>query len=186
MDFKRIVITGAPGTGKTSVIKSLENSGYHCFHEIIRTMTLEAKKYQDPNVILSNPIDFVDDSLSFNQTLLQGRLKHFKEAETVEKELLFYDRGMPDVLAYMDYFGQAYDEAFKDTCKNNKYDQVFILPPWEEIYVQDNERLESYPQAVDLHIHLEETYRSLEYDILEVPFGSISERLNFILKRTKG
>ncbi|TLF44847.1 RNase adapter RapZ [Maribacter aurantiacus] len=183
MDFKRIVITGAPGTGKTSVIKSLEDSGYYCFHEIIRTMTLEAKKSQRSDSVLSNPIEFVDDSLAFNHTLLKGRLAQFQEAGNLKNDVLFYDRGTPDVLAYMDYFGQAYDVEFKEICKQYRYDQVFILPPWEEIYVQDNERLESYSQAVDLHIHLEETYRSLGYDIEEVPFGTVAERLNYIVKR---
>lgn len=185
MNFKRIVVTGAPGTGKTSVIKSLEDSGYYCFHEIIRTMTLEAKKNQDPNSILSNPIDFVDDSQSFNHALIHGRLQQFKDAKEVNKKLVFYDRGTPDVLAYMDYFRQSYKDDFKKICSNNLYDQIFILPPWEEIYVQDNERLESYSQAIDLHIHLGKTYRSLGYEIIEVPFGSVPERLDFILKNIK-
>ena len=184
MDFKRIVITGAPGTGKTSVIKSLENAGYHCFHEIIRTMTLEAKKSQHPDSLLSNPIDFVDDSLAFNRALILGRLDQFKEAKQVEKKLVFYDRGTPDVLAYMDYFGQTYQQDFQDICERNKYGLVFILPPWEEIYEQDNERLESYPQAVDLHVHLEKTYSSLGYSPIEVPFGTVDERLAFILNKT--
>ena len=183
MDFKRIVITGAPGTGKTTVIKSLENSGYYCFHEIIRTMTLEAKKLQRPNTMLSNPIDFVDDSLAFNRALLQGRLEQFKQAGNLKEKILFYDRGIPDVLAYMDYFGQEYGKEFTEVSISNRYDQVFILPPWEEIYVQDNERLESYSQAVDLHVHLEETYRSLGYNIVEVPFGTVQQRLNFIINR---
>ncbi|UWX56262.1 ATP-binding protein [Maribacter litopenaei] len=183
MDFKRIVITGAPGTGKTSVIKSLENSGHYCFHEIIRTMTLEAKKNQEPNAILSNPIDFVDDSLAFNRSLIMGRLEQFNKAVKIKKELIFYDRGIPDVLAYMDYFKQDYNQDFKNVCQANRYDEVFILPPWEEIYEQDNERLESYPQAVDLHVHLEETYGSFGYKINEVPFGTVAERLNFILNR---
>ena len=37
--IKRIVITGGPGTGKTALVRELENRGYDCFHEIIREMT---------------------------------------------------------------------------------------------------------------------------------------------------
>jgi broad-specificity NMP kinase len=36
---KRIVITGGPGTGKTSVIAKLEDSNFYCYHEVIRSMT---------------------------------------------------------------------------------------------------------------------------------------------------
>lgn len=185
LNNKRIVITGAPGTGKTSVIKSLENSGYYCFHEIIRTMTLEAKKDQQPDAVLSNPIDFVGDSMAFNIDLLHGRLAQFNKAPQIDARIAFYDRGLPDVLAYMEYFGQSYKKEFKEICRKNIYDQVFILPPWEEIYVQDNERLESYSQAVDLHIHLENAYSRLGYEIIPVPFGTVAERVNFILNKTK-
>lgn len=185
LNNNRIVITGAPGTGKTSVIKSLENSGYYCFHEIIRTMTLEAKKEQQPDAVLSNPIDFVGDSKTFNSDLLNGRLKQFNKAHQIDAHIVFYDRGLPDVLAYMEYFGQSYKKEFKEICEENIYDQVFILPPWEEIYVQDNERLESYSQAVDLHIHLENTYSKLGYEIIPVPLGTVAERVTFILNKTK-
>ncbi|WP_047245458.1 AAA family ATPase [Maribacter thermophilus] len=185
MDFKRIVITGAPGTGKTSVIKSLENSGFFCFHEIIRTMTLEAIENEEADVLQNNPIDFVSDAASFNQKLLKGRLDQFKQATTLQKDIVFYDRGVPDVLAYMDYFEQSYGTDFLNACKANRYDKVFLLPPWKEIYKQDNERLESYSQAVDLHIHLEKTYNSFGYEIIEVPFGTVEERLKYILNNTQ-
>ena len=33
---KRIVISGAPGTGKTSIISGLSNSGYKCHIEVSR------------------------------------------------------------------------------------------------------------------------------------------------------
>lgn len=182
MNFKRIVITGAPGTGKTSVIKALESGDFHCFHEVIRSMTLAAKTEEDPNLSLGNPIAFVSDSKQFNQQLLEGRLKHYKDAVDANQKLVFYDRGMPDVLAYMDYFEQTYTNEFLDTCTTNKYDIVFLLPPWEDIYIQDNERLESYVQAIEIHEHLKNTYTSLGYTVLEVPFGTVAERVSFIVE----
>ena len=42
--LKKIVITGGPGSGKTSLIDFLEENGYQCQHEISRQVTLEAKK----------------------------------------------------------------------------------------------------------------------------------------------
>ena len=69
MSLQRIVITGAPGTGKTVVIKELENLGYHCYHEIIRSMTAEAKKVETTQKQVSNPLVFVNDPLAFNKAL---------------------------------------------------------------------------------------------------------------------
>lgn len=180
MNFKRIVITGAPGTGKTAIINALENSGLYCFHEFIRSMTLEAKSELHANSMLGNPIAFVTDSKQFNKQLLEGRKKQYKDGEQQKKAHVFYDRGMPDVLAYMDYFNQAYGADFIDECQNHSYDSIFLLPPWEEIYVQDNERLETYLQATEIHEHLKNTYTSLGYEVKEVPFGTVAERLTYI------
>ena len=41
---KKILITGGPGTGKTELIKGLENEGHNCEHEIVRKITEEAQK----------------------------------------------------------------------------------------------------------------------------------------------
>lgn len=181
MEPKRIVITGGPGTGKTVVIEALEKSGHYCFHEIIRSMTLEAKKEWGLDKEGTNPIAFVDDSKSFNAQLLQGRLDQFRKAVERKENIVFYDRGMPDVLAYMDYFEQGYEKDFTQICEQYQYNQVFILPPWKEIYIQDNERLEHYDQAVEIYNHLKKTYTALGYEITEVPFASIADRMHFIL-----
>ena len=138
---KRIVITGGPGTGKTSIINQLEASDFFCFHEIIRDMTQEALK---TNTIESNPIISVSDPYQFNSSILNGRIDQFKKALTQGQDLLFYDRGIPDVLAYMSYFEQPIDDLFINACEEHTYDQVFLLPPWREIYVVDDGRYESF------------------------------------------
>jgi len=175
------VITGAPGTGKTSIIKSIEKHGFYCYHEIIRTMTMEVKKVTDSSLLSNNPIDFVNDSEAFNKQLLTGRLHQFKEGSAQKGKTVFYDRGMPDVLAYMDYFNQSYDQQFIKPCQDYKYDAILLLPPWQAIYVQDDERLETYQQSVELHDHLKDTYTFFGYDVIEVPIGPIKDRTAFIL-----
>ena len=181
MNVKRIVVTGGPGTGKTSLINLLEKSGYYCFHEIVRSMTLDAKKKQEKDSYLSNPLAFVDNPESFNDQLLQARLAHFYKASELNEEIVFFDRGLPDVLAYMDYFNQSYGHKYIDVCETNRYDMVFLFPPWEEIYVQDNERMESFQEAVQIQNSLEKAYASIGYEIHEVPYGTINERLKFVL-----
>ncbi|NNF18380.1 MAG: ATP-binding protein [Flavobacteriaceae bacterium] len=185
MNPKKIVITGAPGTGKSSVIDQLEEWGYFCFHEIIRTMTLEAKKSGKNSKQITNPLAFVDDPYQFNLQLLKGRLTHYQEGSALDHELVFFDRGIPDVLAYMDYFGQEYDKHFLQTASNHRYDTVFLLPPWKEIYVTDNERLETFDEAVALHHALQDRYQALGYDTRIVPEGTVEERTELILETLK-
>jgi len=177
----RIVVTGGPGTGKTVLISSLEENGYHCFHEVIRTMTLDALGEVAVEDRLVNPIDFVQDAKSFNDELIEARLKHFINGNTIKKDYLFYDRGLPDVIAYMNYFDQPSEKRYADLCMENRYNEVLILPPWKEIYVQDNERMEDYEQACGIHEQLEKTYIDLGYTPIEVPFGTIENRLQFVV-----
>ena len=180
MSPKRIVITGGPGTGKTSLVKSLESNGFLCYHEIIRDLTSEALNGNDPSEFRTNPLAFVDDPYSFNQRILEGRLKHFREAANSLSTEVFFDRGIPDVLAYMDYFQQSYEGYFMEACEKNRYDEVIILPPWEQIYISDNERFESFEEARSIHNELVNTYHKFGYSPIIMPLDTVEKRTLFI------
>lgn len=181
MNTKKIVITGGPSTGKTAVIEKLETLGYTCLHEVIRAMTLE-KKTEDKTVTFkSNPIVSVADPMAFNTSILNARVAQYHASNEIEKELVFFDRGIPDVLAYMDCFGQNYEENFTKACTDYSYDIVFLMPPWKEIYVSDNGRFESYKESLWVHKCLKNTYEQFGYDIVTIPKETISKRVDFIL-----
>ncbi len=180
----KIVITGGPSTGKTSIIKALEEDGFFCFPEFIRSITQEAKNNNAIHIV-SNPIASVSDPYDFNIQLMNGRINQYKDPITNDMDIAFYDRGIPDVLAYMDLFKQSYDAPFIKACRDYVYDQVFLLPPWKEIYISDAERYESFEEAQQIHHHLLETYTKFGYNCIEVPFGNVKERSTFILQHVK-
>lgn len=173
---QRIVITGGPGTGKTALVRHLEAHGYACFHEIIREMTLEAKNNGDGQEAHTNPLAFVSDPLAFNKMILEGRIRQYHDAAKMQEPIVFYDRGLPDVIAYMDYFEQAYDAFFKGPCQELRYDSAVVLPPWREIYKQDHERMERFEQAVELHHYLVDSYKSCGYDVHTLHPGTLEQR----------
>jgi predicted ATPase len=57
------------------------------------------------------------------------------------------------------------------------------LPPWEEIYVSDQERYENFEQAQLIHDHLVETYEKYGYELIEVPKDTLDKRILFILEQ---
>lgn len=174
MTPKKIVITGGPGSGKTSIINELINRAYHCLPEISRQVILEARERGIEQLFLTHP-------LLFSEKLLAGRTKQFNEACNSNESMIFLDRGVHDIIAYMHYTKDAYPTEFTTACKACEYDTVFILPPWKEIYISDNERYENYEQALEIHKHLKETYESFGYDLMEVPTGTVTERTDFII-----
>ena len=172
---KRIVLAGGPSTGKTTLINHLISKGYTCEEEISRKVILEAQAKGIEQLFLTDP-------LLFSQKLLEGRFQQYKNAENTEASLLFYDRGMPDVTAYMDYVNAWYPHNFAETIHNNRYDLVFLLPPWREIHVTDNERYESFEIGTIIYEYLKKGYKQFDYTVIEVPFGDVKSRANFILK----
>jgi len=177
LNSKRIVITGGPGTGKTAIINELLKRKYCCLEEISRQVTLDAQKSGISQLFLTDP-------LLFSDLLLEGRTKQFNKAGDINEKHVFLDRGIPDVVAYLDYIGNAYPERYVNACADHKYDHVFILAPWQEIYKSDNERYESFEQANEIHHHLLETYSKYNYKLHDVPFGSVESRTDFILNIT--
>lgn len=168
------MITGGPGTGKSTVIKELSRRSFVCMPEISREVTLNARKKGVEQLFLTQP-------LLFSELLLEGRINQYIEAEQKNHELVFFDRGIPDVHAYMNYISIDYPESYIIKSNLYRYTHIFLMPPWEDIYISDNERYENFEQALAIHNHLERTYKALGYKIIEVPTGTISERADFIL-----
>jgi len=119
----------------------------------------------------------------FSELLLEGRKKQHLQASLDQADIIFLDRGIPDILAYMHYIGDSYPAFFDQASKDHCYTKVFILPPWEEIYQSDEARYETFEQAKLIFKHLKETYQAYGYSLLEVPVGTVEERISFILNQ---
>lgn len=171
---QKIVLIGGPGTGKSSILKELVKRKHTCMPEISRAVTLQAQKEGIEQLFLTKP-------LLFSELLLAGREQQFLDAEKSEASLVFFDRGIPDVHAYLNYLETDYPPIFQEKSTLYKYAKVFMLAPWEAIFETDNERYESFEQAVTIDLFLRTAYQEIGYTIIDVPFGTIEERTNYIL-----
>ena len=167
---KKVVITGGPGTGKTSVIKKLADNGYKCYEEGSRGIILNG------NTFKSDPLDF-------SESLYKARNEYYIDSQRKEykKNTVFFDRGIHDILAYLRHISKN-NYYWENIILNYQYDTIFIFPPWEEIYKTDNERKEDFKESKGVNIEIIKVYKESNSEIIEIPKVSIDERVNFILK----
>lgn len=175
---QKIVITGGPSTGKTTVINELIKREFICIPEISRQVTLKAREEGTEWLFLKDP-------LLFSKLLLEGREKQYLETKNISKGLIFFDRGIPDVHAYMNYLGVNYPDIYIHKSKLYSYDKILLMPPWEEIYISDEGRYENFEQSLAIYNHLKNAYLELDYEITEIPTGTIDVRVDFILNAIK-
>lgn len=170
---KKIVISGGPGSGKSTLIQLLQNKGYYCFEEFSRSLLDKSTSEIEKNYFKSKPLEF-------SELVWKKRLKDLREAEKLrlnkDRPFVFFDRGLLDVIAYLNYINKPFN-VNKLNPKNKNYDMVLLLPPWKEIYVNDNHRSESFEQASSIYDHIKKTYEYFDIRIVEIPFGSPSERI---------
>ena len=171
---QKIVITGGPGSGKTTVIDELMKLNYNCIPEISRQITLNAQKEGTEQLFLKEP-------LLFSEILLREREKQYLQVSDTNPNLVFFDRAIPDIIAYMEFKQTEYPERYDKSCTEHRYSTIFLMPPWEEIYLSDNERYESYEESMTIYEFIKKTYIKYKYQFIEVPFGSVQMRTQFIL-----
>ena len=171
---QKIVLIGGPGTGKSTVLNKLKERGFFCFDEVSREVILKAQKNGVEQLFLTEP-------LLFSEMLLEGREEQYLNAEKSLENIVFFDRGIPDIHAYLDYVNTKYPPYFVEKSNTYKYTKIFHFAPWKEIHTTDNERYESFEESVKIDAYLVETYSELGYHLIQVPFGSAAERTTFIL-----
>ncbi len=167
------VISGTSGTGKTTLLESLQQEGYPCYREPIRALLTEQLQIDGPALPSKNPSLFVEEMLKMS-------IRDYEKAKEDESPV-FFDRGIPDVVAYAARFGVE-DVDVESVARSHRYNPVvFLLQPWEAIFVKDEMRGKSFEEYLQFHEQLKEAYLKLDYTVCEVPQVDIKERTQFVM-----
>ncbi|WP_159799079.1 AAA family ATPase [Flavobacterium sp. MK4S-17] len=170
------VVTGGPGSGKTTLIKELKNMGYNCIDEAARKIIMEEVKNNGKALPWKN-------KLEYTELMLKQSVADYLHAE--RNNITFFDRGIPDTLCYSKII-KSTTKGVELAAQMYRYSKkVFILPPWPEIYTTDNERKQDWEEAVLTYKLMKETYTALGYKIIEVPKADIKNRCQFLLNQIK-
>ncbi|MGS0528435.1 hypothetical protein ACU8V7_27740 [Zobellia nedashkovskayae] len=68
----------------------MKKNGFPVVHELIRSMTSLEKNEDDANEFAVNPILSVKDPKKFNQSLLDGRIQQYVNAENTSEKIVFF------------------------------------------------------------------------------------------------
>jgi predicted ATPase len=168
------VITGGPGSGKTSLIEALARAGY------ARTVEAGRAVIQD-QLAIDGPALPWRDPLAFAELMLSWELRSYRMAEEMTGPV-FFDRGVTDLVGYLTLIGQPVPAHVAQAAERFRYNRrVFVAPPWPEIYTQDAERKQMPEEAVRTYEALVVAYSSRGYELVSLPLVSVEERVRFVL-----
>ena len=169
------VITGGPGAGKTTLLQELQKRFFTCIPEVAREIIKEQVVMQGDALPWKNKELYLQ--LMFNRSV-----DAYKAANNNNNSLVFFDRGIPDSITYAKIIGFEKTEAMELDAKYYRYNQnVFFLSPWRDIYKIDDERKQSWEEAVVSSELNAEMYRQFNYTLIDVPKDSPEKRADFIL-----
>lgn len=174
-----IVITGGPGSGKSTLIEALAREGY-------ATVSSEAGRaiIRDQVAIGGTALPWTDPRL-FAELMLSWEMRSHREASALGKAAVFFDRGVPDVIGYLRVTGLPVPPHMDAAARMMRYHRrVFIAPPWPAIYGQDTERKQTLEEAGLTYQAMVETYTAYGYELIELPKVAVAERVRFIIDRT--
>ncbi|NND04501.1 MAG: AAA family ATPase [Acidimicrobiia bacterium] len=173
---QRFVVTGAPGTGKTSLLTELDPA--------ITTVPEPARELIARHRASTGLANMDHDPETFVSHLLERSIEKYNAVG--DGELAVFDRGLPDVVAYAAVSGLATSPIQSVAAQFQYASPVFITPPWRQIYVTDDMRKATFAQVEQFDRALRTAYLDLGYELLELPMESISRRAAFLMKQITG
>ena len=167
------VITGAPCSGKTSVIESLHDLGH-------RVVTETERAYIDRQLGRGETLETIKaDPLAFERHLLMKKVAI--EQALPQKQRIYLDRAVPDSIAYYQIEGLDPREP-KQLSRAVHYRKIFLFEqlPFE----QDSVRAENHQLASRIEQLLEACYTALGYRLIRVPVMTVARRVAFVIRHS--
>jgi predicted ATPase len=168
------VVTGGPGSGKSTLIDALAGHGVCGMPEAGRAII------QDQVAIGGEALPW-SDRRAFAELMLSWEIRLYRAALRFGGPVIF-DRGVPDVVGYLRLSDLPIPSHVDRAAQMFRYHRrVFVAPPWPEIFAQDAERKQSFEEAQATYEVMIETYSGLGYELIPLPLDSVEERVQFIL-----
>ncbi|MFA5188775.1 MAG: ATP-binding protein [Patescibacteria group bacterium] len=162
------VLTGAPCSGKTTLIEMLQEKGFQTTPELARV-------YIDEQLAKGITLEELrQDELAFQRKILQFKIDFEKKLDP--QSIIFLDRGIPDSQAYYKLCGLENDPILAEAVRNSVYKKVFLFESWP--LEKDYARTETPEGQIKLYKYLQEAYQKLNIPLIKVPVVHKTDKNN--------
>jgi predicted ATPase len=175
--MKRYILTGTPGSGKTSILHELKRQGFWVVEEAATDVIAGEQMLGNPEPWLQH--DFID-------TIVRLQKQRQLEASTSPDELQWYDRSPICTLALSRYLGYPASPSLLEEIERIEREgmyqkRVFFI---ENLgFCQPTEaRKITFEESLVFEKIQEETYTSLGYSLLIIAPDALSERVRRIME----
>ncbi len=166
------VLTGGPCSGKTTLLEKLHRMKYatvpEVARELINVLTKKGETARD-----------VWESREMQLRILDRKLE--LEESAPRNRTVFFDRGVPDSIAYFEVLGMN-TENLEKICRN-RYRKIFFMEMLP--FKNDSARTENKAMASKLDKLIFESYKKLDYDIVKIPAVGVGKRLELVVSGIK-
>lgn len=191
-EVERYVITGAPRSGKTTVVREL-GKRYKTFEEpVVRVIKQRVEQLRENQQIdiprHSVPLEMLfPDKREFLAN--SQRLFLFDYDESRAYDLSFFDRGLPDLIVLHELLDVLIPADLIDVIKDHRYsDRVFVFDLLEREVFQKHrnkrpDMFNSYEKCLRIRDRIIDIYHQSGYSITLVPFDSVENRELFVIRK---
>ena len=184
MEKRKIVITGGPHSGKTTVLERLREMGMQVIPEVPR-MIIEkelAKERENPGYQGILPGKRQEE---FNRLVMEKQMELEKRSSD---GIIFLDRSLVDPVAYAEFYGVAIHPELHSHIQNAGYERVFLMDQVPGMKM-DEVRTEN-DSGKEVHEKISEVYSRLGFpvknvDIFEIGEQGVKKRVEHILRKIK-
>ncbi|MEO0367717.1 MAG: ATP-binding protein [Pseudomonadota bacterium] len=161
----KFIITGAPGTGKSSLLEALKQD-FNCLEEVARPVIRQQQQQGGDALPWVNLPQFADE-------VYQKTIAAYKTNPTFEVT----DRSLLDLIAYLKAAGESVPKHIAEFPYQSMFAKtVFLTPCWESIFQRDPQRQQSFTEAQALERMILSVYKSYGFEVIELAKASVECR----------
>jgi predicted ATPase len=173
---RHVVLSGCSGGGKSTLLAEMARRGFLTVPEPGRRIVEEEMRSD------GGALPWVDLA-AFARRAIEMALGD-RRVPDVAAGWVFFDRGLVDAAVALQY---ATGESIAIILEQSRcyHQQVFMAPPWSEIFATDGARRHGLADAVAEYDRLLTAYSQFGYETILLPKVSVAERADFVLRHLR-